>query len=217
MATTTTLLSLPTEILHEITSNLTYAPHLALSYTCHELRARLRVPNFRGGKIKPLFCGKIRAYNEQDLLKIERWPEFSPLYTSDSWVLMADRKEFFACFSCLKILPAIKFDHVNLVERFQKHGPATMGQRSLRKCIQCKVLRETDFMSGTIFCWTSRVTTPVVPAREATGRNNSTPYYKDGENSKLILTWGITNLSSQLLSNSDPTSQTARSPSPDSE
>lgn len=72
MATTTTLLSLPTEILHEITSYISYAPHLALSYACRELRARLRVPNFRGGKTKRLCGGKARAYNAQDLLKIER-------------------------------------------------------------------------------------------------------------------------------------------------
>lgn len=129
---------------------------------------------------------------------------------------MAGRIEFFTCCFCLKILPAIRFD-MSLIGRFQKQGPAMMGERSLRKCTQCRILGETDFRSGMICCWTPRVTTYVVPAREAARRNNRGPHDKDGENSKPILTWNITNLLSQLLFNFDLTSQAARSPTSHSE
>lgn len=71
MATTTTLLSLPLELLHQITSDLSYGSHLALSFTCRGLYARLD-PNQRAKLPK-----RKRVYNMEDLLEIELWPEFA--------------------------------------------------------------------------------------------------------------------------------------------
>jgi len=73
--TTTPLAGLPTEIVREISSYLSYGSHLALLLTCRELHAKLEDLNQPSN---PLPSGaNDKVYSMADLLEIERWPDYN--------------------------------------------------------------------------------------------------------------------------------------------
>ncbi|KFY75564.1 hypothetical protein V499_04448 [Pseudogymnoascus sp. VKM F-103] len=71
----TSILSLPFEILCSITNHLTYSSHLALSLTCRELYHRVDTPRQPYTR-PPRSKAKVKTYTMFDLLEIENWPEY---------------------------------------------------------------------------------------------------------------------------------------------
>ncbi|KFZ08298.1 hypothetical protein V502_09425 [Pseudogymnoascus sp. VKM F-4520 (FW-2644)] len=141
MATATTLLSLPTEILHQITSNLRYSCLLALSFTCRELHARVEDPNSRPRRI--ISTGNARPYSMQDLINIEVWPEFAPSLNGTCMSRqMASKHDFFACRYCCKLRSAIHFTHRHLNRPYWKRDKdeeeiSRRDRCKSRICISC--------------------------------------------------------------------------------
>ncbi|KFY64391.1 hypothetical protein V496_03282 [Pseudogymnoascus sp. VKM F-4515 (FW-2607)] len=108
MATTTTLLSLPLELLYQITDDLSYGTHLALSFTCRELYARLD-PNQKAKSPK-----LERVYDIEGLLEIELWPEFASSHPEPLEKRKPDKDDFFACCLCLRIRSGWNFATTNM-------------------------------------------------------------------------------------------------------
>lgn len=171
MATTTTLLNLPTEILRQITNNLSYAPHLALSYTCRELYARVDNPNLgprlwlhsaNGTRNNPQ-PEKTYPYRLHDLIEIKLWPEF--ISSHHGALEMPDKNDFFTCCSCPRVRSAIKFRNRRMTGYYGKCGKDPFRGRVSRYCIECEIRAEIyrgeercDFGGtsggyGTV-CWT---------------------------------------------------------------
>ncbi|KFY01338.1 hypothetical protein V490_00959 [Pseudogymnoascus sp. VKM F-3557] len=143
MATTTTLLNLPTEILHQITRDFSYASQIALSLTCRDLHGRVKDPNLRLRFTSSL--EKDTPYTMEDLLEIELWPEFAPSFNrAYGSKQMPSANDFFACGHCRKIRSAIKFTNSHLSRPYLKRG---LGEekmdwgddRTWRMCIPCGV------------------------------------------------------------------------------
>lgn len=65
MATTATLPSLPVELLHQISQQLSYSSHIALSFTCRELYTKVDTR-----RRPPYSSVNGKAYNMEDLLEI---------------------------------------------------------------------------------------------------------------------------------------------------
>ncbi|KFY01339.1 hypothetical protein V490_00960 [Pseudogymnoascus sp. VKM F-3557] len=103
MATTATLPALPVELLHQISQQLSYGSHIALSFTCRELYAKL---DTRRRLSASSTQGK--AYTMADLLEIEIWPEYSPAIR-DQPLNELYPVDFLACCTCLRICSATKF------------------------------------------------------------------------------------------------------------
>lgn len=119
MAATATLPYLPIELLRQITSDLRYSSHVALSLTCRELHARVENPNLRPRGI--ISTGKDRPYTMQDLLDIEVWPEFAPSLNGTCVSRqMPSKNDFFACRYCCKIRSAINFTNRHLNRPYWK-------------------------------------------------------------------------------------------------
>ncbi|OBT90510.1 hypothetical protein VE02_01190 [Pseudogymnoascus sp. 03VT05] len=137
----TTLLNFPTEILRQITSYLDYPSHLALSFACRELHARVEDPNSRPRRT--MTTGKERPYTMQDLLAIELWPEFTPSLGGDRVSRQIPSKnDFFACCYCCKILSVINFTNRHLNRAYWKRDKdeEEIGRRdrsAWRICIPC--------------------------------------------------------------------------------
>ncbi|KFY10548.1 hypothetical protein V492_04953 [Pseudogymnoascus sp. VKM F-4246] len=119
MATTTNFSSLPAEIVHQIAISLPYASHLALSFTCRELHAKVGNPNLRPRATISL--GNSRPYTMEDLLEIEFWPEFSPSMNGDcESKQMPSANDFFACRYCCQIRSAVHFTNRHLSRPYEK-------------------------------------------------------------------------------------------------
>ncbi|OBT73625.1 hypothetical protein VF21_07334 [Pseudogymnoascus sp. 05NY08] len=137
----TTLLNFPTEILRQITSYLDYPSHLALSFACRELHARVEDPNSR--RRHTMTTGKERPYTMQDLLAIELWPEFAPSLGGDRVSRQIPSKnDFFACRYCCKILSAINFTNRHLNRAYWKRDRdeeeiSRRDRSAWRICIPC--------------------------------------------------------------------------------
>lgn len=88
------LLTVPLEIIYQITDKLSYASQFALSLTCRELYYKVdapRQPYTPPGENK-------KPYIMDDLLEIENWPE---LYTSPTNSPLWAMDDLFACHICL--------------------------------------------------------------------------------------------------------------------
>lgn len=150
MATTTTLLNLPTKILRQITNNLSYAPHLALSYTCRELHAGVDNPNLRPRRWlhssratrHHTHPEKAYPYHIYDLLKIELWPEF--VSSHHGALEMPDKNDFFACSSCLRVRSAMKFGNYFMTGSYAKYGEDASRRKAVRDCMGCEIWSNKD-------------------------------------------------------------------------
>ncbi|OBT73624.1 hypothetical protein VF21_07335 [Pseudogymnoascus sp. 05NY08] len=120
MATTTTLLSLPLELLDQVTNDLSYGSHLALSFTCRELYARLD-PNQK--------ASSYIVYNMEDLLEIELWPEFTSSHPRPLERRQPDKDDFFACRFCMKIRSGWNFESKQMKGDQGKRGESFMLAR----------------------------------------------------------------------------------------
>lgn len=144
MATTTTLLSLPLELLYQITGDLSYGTHLALSFTCRELYARLD-PNQ-----KAISQERRRLYNMEDLLEIELWPEFASSHPKPLKNRKPDKDDFFACYLCLRIRSGWNFASKKMDGVYGKRCDSGMYASQARHCINCGI-RTKQYSRGSQF------------------------------------------------------------------
>ncbi|KFY35617.1 hypothetical protein V494_05766 [Pseudogymnoascus sp. VKM F-4513 (FW-928)] len=101
MATPATLPSLPIELLYQISEQLSYTSHIALSFTCRKLYVKLDTPR----RLSAL-PGRDKAYTMEDLLEMEEWPEHSPRHPTLNKLYVV---KTVACRICLKLLGRDKF------------------------------------------------------------------------------------------------------------
>lgn len=136
MATPATLPSLPVELLHQISKQLSYGSHIALSFTCRKLyikldtRRRLSASSTQG-----------KTYNMTDLLEIEGWPEYNPRHNNLLHFIEPHVNcliDFLACRICLKIRSAAKFP-APFRHCYGKRYGLGQWQRSMQVCIPCAV------------------------------------------------------------------------------
>lgn len=80
MATTASLPTLPVELLHQISQQLSYGSHIALSFTCRELYAKLET---RG--LLSTSSTQAMAYTMIDLFEIEQWQNTALASTTSSY------------------------------------------------------------------------------------------------------------------------------------
>lgn len=99
MASPATLFSLPVELLHQISNQLSYSSHIALSFTCRELYFKLDTRRL------PASSTQGKAYTMEDLLEMEEWPEQNPPRPTFNVYLV----NFMACRICLKLRSRTKF------------------------------------------------------------------------------------------------------------
>ena len=128
------LLGLPSEIMLEIQTFLSYGSDLAVWFTCSDLYAKVEDPN---RTTKTLSCAstsesKIKACSIADLLEIERWPEYNAVEYRP-----VNRQDFFACCFCLRICSASKFSNAMIKGKHGKLGNGTIAERIGRFCITC--------------------------------------------------------------------------------
>lgn len=100
MATKATLSSLPVELFHQISEQLSYSSHIALSFTCRELYMKLDTR-----RRLPTSSAQDKAYTMEDLLEIEEWSEHNPPHPEFNLCLV----KFMACKICLKLRSRTKF------------------------------------------------------------------------------------------------------------
>jgi hypothetical protein len=117
---------LPSELIDQISNNMSYGSRLALKLPCRELLGKTGLPTKR--------------YSMADLLEIEQWPEYNraksmPLESKQP----SGQRDFFACHLCLKIRSADNFANTIMKSKRGKLGQGTVGERSERFCIQCGV------------------------------------------------------------------------------
>lgn len=113
MATSSTLPSLPVELLYKISEQLSYGSHIALSFVCQELYAKLNTRH-RLSASSP----QGKAYTMDDLLEIENWPEYNPRQPIPGpYLFQPYLFQHIACRICLKLLRRNKFSR-----RFEKYS-----------------------------------------------------------------------------------------------
>lgn len=156
MATTATLLTLPVELLHQISRQLSYGSHIALSFTCRELytkldtRRRLSTSSAQG-----------EAYTMADLLEIEMWPEYSPA-VPDQPLNELYPVDFLACCTCLRIRSAIKFCcpyrlNGTISKDSKDYDPYVTRSRLNQSCVPCTnasnlYVCDEDHEAGILHC-----------------------------------------------------------------
>lgn len=137
MAATANLPSLPVELLYQISEQLSYGSHIALSFTCRELYIKLDTRR----RLPPAMV-RGKAYTMNDLLEIEAWPEHNPQYTAllPSTVCPVDSViDFLACRVCLKIRRTVKFpDHFGYYDQPYSVSQWERSVRICRSCATCK-------------------------------------------------------------------------------
>jgi hypothetical protein len=137
----TSLPDLPTEILLEVQTFLSYGSRIALRLTCRDLYAKVDDPNQTTNTLLRLSTSsgsEIKAYSMVDLLEIERWPEYNAAqYRSAESKQPVDYEDFFACCLCLKIRSASKFSNAMMKGKRGKLGNGTIAERIGRFCIKC--------------------------------------------------------------------------------
>ncbi|EGD96284.1 hypothetical protein TESG_03737 [Trichophyton tonsurans CBS 112818] len=145
------LLTIPVELLDEITGYLSYSSWFALSLTCRTLHTWIDNPYCTSKKRgKPLSerlsqsrCPMIKP---RDLFEIEMWPG----YLRQANIQMAHAHGYFACGECVTLRRARHFTNAMMKGKRGKTGSGTIEQRSKRVCIQC-CLRLGRFSPGTTF------------------------------------------------------------------
>ncbi|KAL5347168.1 hypothetical protein ACLOAV_007477 [Pseudogymnoascus australis] len=99
------LLTVPLEIIYQITDKLSYASQFALSLTYRELYYKVDAPRQPYTLPRPPGENK-KAYIMDDLLEIENWPE---LYTSPTNSPLWAMDDLFACHICLRFRSGDEF------------------------------------------------------------------------------------------------------------
>lgn len=134
--------SLPSELLCHISQHLSYASHLALTFTCRELYAKINAPcqpytepTSRKTNAKP--------YTMADLIEMENWPEHSTPQSINLELQMPQPTDLFACRICMCLRPASKFycpnkAYVGYAEELCTH---IMRFNHERFCIPCGIKR----------------------------------------------------------------------------
>lgn len=141
----TTLLNFPVELFYKISEGLSYASHIALSFTCQELYAKLNI-RCRLSASSP----QGKAYTMNDLLKIEEWPEYNPLHSLPE----LHPAEYLACRICLKLLPRDKFSRLFRRGCYSRQNTPVKSKEMLMKlrrgqvCISCTLANRLPGYEG---------------------------------------------------------------------
>ncbi|OAL74062.1 hypothetical protein A7D00_2091 [Trichophyton violaceum] len=143
------LLTIPVELLDEITGYLTYSSRFALSLTCRTLHAWIdnlyctskKCDNPLSERLAQSLCPVIKP---KDLFEMEMWPG----YLEQDNIRMAHG--YFACGECVRLRRARHFTNAMMKGKRGKVGSGTIEQRSKRVCIQC-CFRLGRFSPGTTF------------------------------------------------------------------
>jgi hypothetical protein len=139
----TSILSLPFEILCSITNHLTYSSHLALSLTCRELYHRVDTPRQPYTR-PPRFKAKVKTYTMFDLLEIENWPEYGVSWDTYFGFPNPKPTDRFACRICLRLRLTAMFINPQKGYRswYKNRGKETLDltvHREWRFCIPCGI------------------------------------------------------------------------------
>lgn len=132
------LLSLPTELIDDVSSYLGYASVLALQLSCRELRAIVKdLQHMKGSQLSK----SLKPYCITDLLEIELWPCYNSAETREGCLKQAmPTLDYFACHICLKIRSAEYFSNAMMKSRRGKLSPvSTRSEKHKRFCIPCGV------------------------------------------------------------------------------
>lgn len=143
------LLTIPVEVLDEITGYLSYSSRFALSLTCRALHTWIDNPYCTSKKRDKLLSERLSqsrcpVIKPKDLFEIEMWPA----YMKQDNLQMAHGH--FACGECVRLRRARHFTNAMMKGKRGKIGSGTIEQRSKRVCIQC-CLRLGRFSPGTTF------------------------------------------------------------------
>lgn len=134
MATTATLPALPVELLHQISQQLSYGSHIALSFTCRELYFKLDARRRLSAS-----STQAKAYTMADLLEIEQWPEYSPSqHNVES--RQSSQTQFLSCRLCLRIRRGVWFSHPDKFY-YGLNREDVMNQKLDRCCALCVSFR----------------------------------------------------------------------------
>jgi hypothetical protein len=134
MATTATLPTLPVELLHQISHQLSYGSHIALSFTCRELYFKLDARRRLSAS-----STKAKAYTMADLLEIEQWPEYSP-WQHNVESQLSSLTQFLSCKLCLRIRRGVWFSHPDKLY-YGLNREDVMNQKLDRCCAVCVSFR----------------------------------------------------------------------------
>lgn len=119
---------MPTELLQEIQSSLTYASRQALRLTCRALY--FKVNNL----------GSNASYDIWDPLEIEQWPQYNHAAQRPQYLKQPIAgKDYFAYARCLRIRSAISF--TNAMTKGKRGKAGSVYGRCDRTCIQCGIAR----------------------------------------------------------------------------
>ena len=132
------LLSLPTELIDDVSSYLGYASVLALQLSCRELHAIVKdLQHMKGSQLSK----SLKPYCITDLLEIELWPCYNSAETREGCLKQAmPTLDYFACHICLKIRSAEYFSNAMMKSRRGKLSPvSTSSEKHKRFCIPCGV------------------------------------------------------------------------------
>ncbi|XTI85644.1 hypothetical protein V2W45_266587 [Cenococcum geophilum] len=132
------LLSLPTELIDDISSYLSYASVLALQLSCRELHAIVKdLQHLKGSQLSK----SLKPYHITDLLEIELWPCYNRAEAEEGCSRQAmPTLDYFACHICLKIRSAEYFSNAMMKSRRGKLSPVSMSsEKQKRFCIPCGV------------------------------------------------------------------------------
>ncbi|KAF3170320.1 hypothetical protein EYR41_011724 [Orbilia oligospora] len=123
----TTILSLPNEILLNITDRLSYASFRSLSMTCRSFRILLPLPRPN--------C------TIHDLLEIETWTKYHPAKDRQLGSQQPNSDDYFACSLCLKIKSSDNFSDKMMKGNRGKFANGSDIDSHRRFCIPCGVQR----------------------------------------------------------------------------
>ena len=142
--TTSSLPSLPVELLLEIQFNLSYGSCLALQSTCRELYHKIDDPGRRTNVAQTSHTNFDKAtengYDMRDLLEIEMWPEYNSTRDGPAETRQPiPGVDFFACYLCRKIRCASKFSNAMMKGKRGKLGNGSVAEKSGRFCISCGI------------------------------------------------------------------------------
>ncbi|KAK6538540.1 hypothetical protein TWF694_010119 [Orbilia ellipsospora] len=139
METKIGILSLPTELILDISQYLNYPSIVALRLSCRHLNITIAQP---------------AKYTMADLLEIEQWPAYHHVKYRDGGTKQPYAEvDYFACYICLKIKQAINFSNAMMRGKKGKLSDVLAPDRHGRFCIPCGIstgsyIRGSSFYYG---------------------------------------------------------------------